>query len=249
MTAVEKLQDAEKRFGFSPIVTIDNIINSANDYCCDAVDALEFELAKEMPSSADYIKRGADEILELMSPSIDTYLDKLELYLVNNCFSCPDWFVQSSYTLSQYIDAFSKNLEEKYDVEEQNKAIDEKIVAVLEQIRQTQIEVERLETLKRVVTDGKVITAESIQTKTLSQLQGQTSLNMLVDTITETIDQCGQLHRVAVESVEVQSQLQQRTSSIEKNLTEKTFDRQTNMGEVSFSAVQKLASLLDKPAP
>ncbi len=88
-----------------------------------------------------------------------------------------------------------------------------------------------------------------MQAKTLSQLQGQTSLNMLVDTITETIDQCGQLHRVAVESVEIQSQLQQRTSSIEKNLTEKTFDRQTNMSEVSFNAVQKLASLLDKPAP
>mmetsp|Transcript_957 Transcript_957/g.2425 ORF Transcript_957/g.2425 Transcript_957/m.2425 type:complete len:201 (-) Transcript_957:775-1377(-) len=79
---------AQKFFGFDPRECLDELSNSAGNYLCDSVDALEASLRRDFPDRDT--SKGVSKVLSMVETSLDSNFDKLELYLLRNIFNVPE---------------------------------------------------------------------------------------------------------------------------------------------------------------
>merc|ERR1711879_48490 len=88
----------EEFFGFPPVRFIDEVINTVNEYACNAADALEealrIALAKRegKPVANEALQNGSDQVLKILQESIDKNFDLWELYVLKNTFVVPPEF-------------------------------------------------------------------------------------------------------------------------------------------------------------
>lgn len=96
--ATRNFDREEEFFGFPPVRFIDEVINTVNEYACNAADALEealrIALAKRegKPVATEALQNGSDQVLKILQESIDKNFDLWELYVLKNTFVVPPEF-------------------------------------------------------------------------------------------------------------------------------------------------------------
>lgn len=77
--------------GYEPLRIVDDVINSFNDYSCDAADAMQKVLtqAPGMGEHSKAIEEGLDRWQLKVQRAADKNFDKFELYALNNIFRVP----------------------------------------------------------------------------------------------------------------------------------------------------------------
>ena len=83
--------------GYEPLRVVDDVINSFNDYACDAADAMQKVLVQE-PALREHgksIEEGLDRWQLKVQRAADKNFDKFELYALNNVFRVPAELTQA----------------------------------------------------------------------------------------------------------------------------------------------------------
>mmetsp|Transcript_16889 Transcript_16889/g.40164 ORF Transcript_16889/g.40164 Transcript_16889/m.40164 type:complete len:220 (+) Transcript_16889:25-684(+) len=77
--------------GYEPLRIVDDVINSFNDYSCDAADAMQKVLtqAPGMGEHSKAVEEGLDRWQLKVQRAADKNFDKFELYALNNVFRVP----------------------------------------------------------------------------------------------------------------------------------------------------------------
>lgn len=96
--ATRNFDREEEFFGFPPVRFIDEVINTVNEYACNAADALEEALRIALtkregkPVANEALQNGSDQVLKILQESIDKNFDLWELYVLKNTFVVPPEF-------------------------------------------------------------------------------------------------------------------------------------------------------------
>ncbi|KAJ8903782.1 hypothetical protein NDN08_000316 [Rhodosorus marinus] len=105
---------AQNFFGFDPRECIDELTNSAGNYLCDSVDALEASLKRDFRDRDT--SKGVSRVLSTVQSSLDSNFDKLELYLLRNIFNVPE-NVKTELVLSSARPASKSDIAEEQNLD------------------------------------------------------------------------------------------------------------------------------------
>eukprot|EP01116_Phalansterium_solitarium_P011873 TRINITY_DN27704_c0_g1_i1.p1 TRINITY_DN27704_c0_g1~~TRINITY_DN27704_c0_g1_i1.p1 ORF type:complete len:262 (+),score=92.31 TRINITY_DN27704_c0_g1_i1:72-857(+) len=88
-------QDWEREsafFGYHPLEFIDDVINATHQICEDGFDDLETLLvahAEKTGADPSVVKKGVDDLFEIVQHRVDLNFDRFELYVLKNIFRLP----------------------------------------------------------------------------------------------------------------------------------------------------------------